>query len=641
MKLSSVSVPYRAFQKVSSLILVAVFISTAGPGGTVVGLAAGAVLILAAIGYEIAYYRRFEYELTADTFDITSGVISRRQREIPYGRIQNVDISRNVLQRLLGISSVSLETAGGSSTEGSIQYVTADEATRLQTEIRSLKKRASEPARRESETDSAVDKGDKTDRARPADVDSIDDEEELYAISPTELGLVGALSFDPRLIGLIVFLGSGSLPVLFEYVPLIDAIALAGSALVLVALLLVVSWLLGVVSAVTNYYGFRLTRAGDELRYERGLFRRYSGSIPLEKVQTLSIEDNPLKRQFGYATLAIETAGYAPNEGGGQGTQAAIPIAKRERVMSLAREIEPFDEPELERPPRRARSRYVVRYVIATAVLVAISFGVTQFVAVPVPWYLPAGLTVLIPFAAHLKWAHRGYWLGEDHLITRNGFWNREAKLVPYYRIQTVIDSRTVFQRRWDIGSVTIDTAGTRSITGHAAASVDFATETVTQLREDLPGRLQTALGGRSTPGSTLRGVDQSGLSADRSGLGGNYNDQIRSDTGGFNFPPDRQQSPERLPERDSDENRRTIDDHTAGPGDALTDWGSSRNQPERQEPPQPETTQSDTPESANCLEHDDEPDEKNHDTPDTTDTRSDRTDSDSHTDHSNQEHTE
>lgn len=547
MRLSPVSVPYRAFQKISSLLLLAVFFGTAGPVSTAIGLAAGAVLILAAIGYETAYYRRFEYELTADTFDITSGVISRRQREIPYGRIQNVDISRNVLQRLLGISAVSLETAGGSSTEGSVQYVTEQEATRLQTEIRTLKKQSTEATpRREGSRDSAVDGENQTENTHSAEVDSIE-EEELYAISPEELGLVGALSFDPRLIGLILFLGSGSLPVLSEYVPVIGAIALAGSALVVIGLLLVVSWLLGVVSAVTNYYGFRLTLAGDELRYERGLFRRYSGSIPLEKVQTLSVEDNPLKRQFGYATLAIETAGYAPNEGGGQGTQAAIPIAKRDRVMSLARKIEPFDEPDLERPPRRTRSRYAVRYLIATAVLVAVSFGATRLVdiPIPVPWYLPAALTVLIPFAAHLKWTHRGYWLGEDHIMTRNGFWNREAKVVPYYRIQTIIDSRTVFQRRWNIGSMTIDTAGTRSITGHAAATVDFATETVAQLREDLPKRLQAALAEHGTPDSTLGLVDQSGLSAEGAGSGGDRSNQIHADTGGFNFPQDRQPSPE------------------------------------------------------------------------------------------------
>jgi len=66
--------------------------------------------------------------------------------------------------------------------------------------------------------------------------------------------------------------------------------------------------------ALNYYYGFRLSRAGDELRYERGLFRRYSGSIPTEKVQALRIADNPAKRAL-YASLSIETAGYAPGQG--------------------------------------------------------------------------------------------------------------------------------------------------------------------------------------------------------------------------------------------------------------------------------------------------------------------------------------
>jgi Predicted membrane protein len=568
-KLARVSIPYRAFQKVSSLVVAAVFFGTAGPAGTLLAVAGGSVFVLAAIGYELAYYRRFEYTLTGDTFDIDSGVISRRQREIPYSRIQNVDISRNVIQRLLGVSSVSLETAGGSSTEGSIQYVSEQEATRLQSEIRSRKERLKDPARDGPSADaSAVGEPDQPDFTRDTAAESLE-EEELYAISPEELGLVGALSFDPRLIGLIVLLGSGSLPVLTEYVPVVGAVALAGTALVAGALLLVVSWLLGVVSAVTNYYGFRLTLAGEELRYERGLFRRYSGSIPLEKVQTLSIQDNPPKRWFGYATLAIETAGYGPNDGGSYGTQAAVPIAKRERVLALAQEIETFDEPAFERPPRRARSRYAVRYFIAIGALVAAGFGANRLLELPVPWYLPAGLAVLIPVAAHYKWVHRGYSLGDDHVVTRNGFWKRETKLIPYYRIQNIIDSRSVFQRRWNIGTLNIDTAGTRSITGQAAAVVDFATDTIRQLRNELPERLQTSLAERETPGPAFGPVERASGTVEPSPTAGQ--DRATETTSGFDFPAYRQQS----------------DGSSPAPGepDVRTDTGQSDNPAESDEP--------------------------------------------------------
>ncbi|AUX10740.1 membrane protein [Halalkaliarchaeum desulfuricum] len=496
MKLSPVSIPYRAFQKASSLLIAAFFVVAAGTGGDVAGipvvvpLAVGAILL--AVGYEIAYYRRFEYEFTDDTFDIRSGVISRREREIPYRRIQNVDISRNVLQRLLGIAAVSLETAGGSSTEGSIRYVSPAEAKRLQSELQRRKRRveSDEPG---------------VDDADPEPVE----ETELYSITPTELGLVGALSFDPRLLGLALFVASGSFPLLQQFLPQPEALLLSVTGLLVVAGLFVASWLLGVAIAVTNYYGFRLTRSGDEFRYERGLLRRFSGSIPSEKVQSITVQDNPLKRTFGYATLVIETAGYAPGGGGeGRGQQVAVPIARTDRIYRLANEVEEFGTPEFHQPPGRTRRRYAFRYSIGIGVLTAIAYGVDRYLGFDVPWLYVLALLVFVPAAAHLKWKHRGYWLGEDHLLTRNGFWRREIKAVPYYRIQNVIDTRTIFQRRWNIATVHADTAGTLSLTGSGAAAVDYDDGDADWLREELTDRLQDALQERREPQSRFEWID-------------------------------------------------------------------------------------------------------------------------------------
>ncbi|WP_123622356.1 PH domain-containing protein [Halorubrum sp. CSM-61] len=495
MKLAPQSVPYRALQKVSGIVVILFFVVNNNPdwGFAVAAGVAGAV-VLAAVGYEVAYYRRFDYELTDDTLDISSGVISRREREIPYRRIQNVDVSRSVIQRAIGVAAVDLETAGGSSTEGSIRFVTPDEATRLQREVQRRKAAGSAGSARAGDEDAGragsgagTGAGVGADRVGP-------DEEELFAISPGELALVGALSFDGRLIGLLAFLSSGSVPVLSSFIPDASAVALTATAIVGVGGLFLVSWVLGAGVAFTNYYGFRLSRAGDELRYERGLFRRYSGSIPTEKVQALRIADNPAKRALGYASLSIETAGYAPGQGGEQGSQAAVPIATTDRVYRLAREVESFGDPQFNRPPKRIRWRYAFRYAIVVGVLVAIAFGIEWFLGAGLPWYAPAALLLAVPPAAHLKWRHRGYWLGEDHLLTRNGFWSRTVTVVPYYRIQNVIDARTVFQRRWDVATIVADTAGGGSIAGSDAAAVDFATDEAVDLRETLRERLRIAV---------------------------------------------------------------------------------------------------------------------------------------------------
>ena len=492
MKLAPQSVPYRALQKVLGTVVALFVIVNGGGFGLPAAIAGGAAIIVVAFAYEIAYYRRFEYVLTGDTLDISSGVISRREREIPYRRIQNVDVSRSVIQRAIGVAAVDLETAGGSSTEGSIRFVTPEEATRLQREVQRRKSQTSDSGGRETgePTDSAAVESGRDDAFAP-------DEEVLFAISPGELALVGALSFDGRLIGLLAFLSSGSFPVLSGFLPRTSAAAVTATAIVGIAALFIASWIIGAGVAFSNYYGFRLARAGDELRYERGLFRRYSGSIPSEKIQTLRITDNPAKRALGYASLSIETAGYAPGQGSDSGNQSAVPIATTDRVYRLAREVEDFGTGEFRRPPKRIRWRYAIRYAMVVGVLTGIAYGVNWYVAAPLPWYGVAALLAVVPPAAHLKWKHRGYWLGEDHLLTRNGFWSRTVAVVPYYRIQNVIDSRTLFQRRWGVATIVADTAGSGSLTGSDAAAVDFEVDEAETLKESLTERLATAVAER------------------------------------------------------------------------------------------------------------------------------------------------
>ncbi|UVE49133.1 PH domain-containing protein [Haloferax larsenii] len=487
--LSPLSVPYRAAQRsVSIVFAVAFFVFSGGAAfGGFLGAFGGIILlgslVLAIAGYELAYYQRFEYELTPDTFDIRSGVFGRRNREIPYRRIQNVDISRNVAQRLFGIAAVNLETAGGGETEGSLRFVSYDEALRIQTEVARLK------------------------RGETAGEATEPDREVLFELAPRELGIVGALSFDLRLPGLVFVFVTSAFPVASSYIdvplPTSGVVATALGLGGLVLLVALVSWGAGFVRAVVNYYDFRLTRVGDELQYERGLLQRYNGSIPLDKLQTLTIEDNPLKRHFGFATLLIETAGYAPSGDSrngssvGRGSEAAIPLARRERVRSLVDDLEGVAEPTYERPPKRIRRRYAVRYSLALGAIALALFGANTLLDRAIPWYVPLALVPVAIVAGVYQWRHRGYGLTDDHVVTRNGFWKRETRFVPYYRIQTIIDTRTIFQRRWRVATVTADTAGSLSLVGGDAAAVDIGADDAVGLRETLNDRLRDALAER------------------------------------------------------------------------------------------------------------------------------------------------
>ncbi|MFA1611135.1 PH domain-containing protein [Halobellus rubicundus] len=484
--LSPLSVPYRVFQRGSGVVVALAFalvggfdLPGIGPAGPLVVAALGLLAAGVLVGYEIAYVRRFSYALSADSLDIESGVLSRRSREIPLRRIQNVDISRNVLQRVLGIAVASFETAGGGETEAELRFVSFEEAKRLQRELGRLKRGEPEPG----EEGESPQSGPET--------------TELFALDRSELAILGALSVDLRVPGLLfVAVSTLGSSVVAGYLSALQGIAFAAVTGVALVGLALASWVVGAAASVVEYYDFRLVRSGDELQYERGLLQRYDGSIPFDKIQTLTIRDNPLKRRFGYATLYIETAGYAAggSDGRSRGSEAAIPIAERDRILDLVEALEPVGDVDFERPPTRARRRYLVRYLLVVGVLAAALYGAQMLLSLPVPWWPPLLLAPVAVWFAHATWRHRGHWLGDTHVVTRNGVLRRETKIVPYYRIQTVIDSRNVFQRRLDLATVTIDTAGSLSLTGQDAAAVDVAGARADDLRAELEARLGRAV---------------------------------------------------------------------------------------------------------------------------------------------------
>jgi putative membrane protein len=561
MKLHPISVPYRAVSRgvtfASTLFFVGVVASGAidAVGGTVtLPLLAGG--FLAGGAYEVAYYRRFEYDLTADTFDITSGVFGRREREIPLHRIQNVDISQNLLQRALGVAVLTIETAGGGETEASLRYVGYDEAKRLQGDLRRDADRREPDATAEtttavSGTDGEAEPIGATD-GRDRATRRAESEELLFSIRPHELVLLSVASVNPGALVLSVLF--------FPYVELVDvstlvAFAVPGGArpaitlvVTRLAALVLGAWLISAAMTLARYYDFTLSRVGDELRYERGLLQRYSGSIPLEKVQTVTVSDNPVTRAAGYATLVVETAGYTAGQ---TGAESAVPLADRERAYGLAQSVESFDDPEFTRPPKRARERYAVRYTLAVGALTATLYALSLAHGGFERWYAAIALLAAVPVAAHVAWRNRGYQSQDDHVLTRVGFWTRTTKVVPYYRLQTVVRSRSVFQRRRNLADLTADTAGSFSLRQRDATAVDIDDEDAARLRELLRERLWESLRARR------RRLRAAGRDAERPR--GDERDGTESLRDGAESPGDADESPPRdgatdAPPRDPDD---------------------------------------------------------------------------------------
>lgn len=99
--------------------LVGIFLSDAGEGGGIDLLMPSMLAVLAIVAYLIVAWlwakwthHFYKYELREDGFRKEHGIIWKKYVTIPYDRIQNVDIHRGILARMLGLSDLQIQTAG-------------------------------------------------------------------------------------------------------------------------------------------------------------------------------------------------------------------------------------------------------------------------------------------------------------------------------------------------------------------------------------------------------------------------------------------------------------------------------------------------------------------------------------------------
>ena len=88
--------------------------------------------------HAVLYYRSWRYEVREDSLYLTRGVFTRVQTVAPYVRVQHIDARRGPIERLLGLSTLVVYTAGSRGADVTIPGLTDDRADELQTALKRL-----------------------------------------------------------------------------------------------------------------------------------------------------------------------------------------------------------------------------------------------------------------------------------------------------------------------------------------------------------------------------------------------------------------------------------------------------------------------------------------------------------------------
>jgi putative membrane protein len=232
----------------------------------------------------------------------------------------------------------------------------------------------------------------------------------------------------------------------------------------LAAAAVVVAWLLAIVSTVLTFGDFELRREGDRLLISHGLLERRRSSIPIARIQAVTVSEGWLRQPFGLAAVRVESAGYGKTSGESGILAPIIRCADLPRLIDRACPAYAVDlagQP-LHPLPQRARRRYVVSGLWFA---LAISFLLTLLAAfLPwTPWWWGGLALCFTPVAVAyglLEFRDAGWHLdGADRFVLRIRGIDRVTAITLRRRLQERSVSQHPFQRRAALATLHIAVA--------------------------------------------------------------------------------------------------------------------------------------------------------------------------------------
>ena len=399
---------------------------------------AGGFAFLLVLG--VANWWRFLYKIEDGELHIKSGIFVRKNLYLTKDRIQVIDVTSGVIQRLFGLVRLDIQTAGSSSRAAAIDALTKEKAQEINRLLR----------------DNKTDNGE----AESAGEDEISEESkvlETFKLPGKELLIAASTSGSFGIaFSILATLFSQIEPLiseseLFEY--LFGMLPSQTDTMLIITILLlfvVFAWLISFFSTVFKYGNFVLEVKEKEIVILRGIFEKKRITVPYNRIQAVHITEGIIRQPLGYASLQLESAGYGDDKGTGSITM--FPLIRQENIYSFLKGVVPEYQKKMDgiKPPKRALRRYLFRSAfIITAVTVALYWVLELNNWI---WILP----VLSVYWGWLKHRDAAAGWDDDMFILRSRMLSKSTAFIMRNRVQDATLSVSFFQKYRNLCTVQV-----------------------------------------------------------------------------------------------------------------------------------------------------------------------------------------
>ncbi len=468
---SRLSILFYLFKGIKGLIAFVFFavFSMRSWSSTMAVLGISAVVVIVTLIGPVVQYWFFKFHLENDELIIQKGWVFKKRKAIPIERIQSINITQNIGQRILGLVAIEIDTAGSKAKELEIPALDRHFAEQLKSLLG--KKKQSTPIE-----DNTIQEPVERDIVE-GDTSQIADSNMILQLSFKDLLKVGITQNHLRSGGLalgVVFgfwykikdVVENYFGDIFESVEVdmeqaVKTPETFGTSILVFMLIgfvifMIISINVSLIMAINKFYDYKMELKEDYLEITMGLLNKKEIKIPLSKIQILEFHSNPLRKMLHFKTARIFQAQSENKQLSNVEVPACHPdLQNRLQHLIFNESVEQPDNVLLPNSWSHARfDMYVASTFILPLIALAVYFEYYWLIAIPL---------FFLAFTGFIGYKHgeKSKVLRDNDFVVFHKGWLFNAVIIsPVYKTQAVEKWHSIFIKGRGEAHLKLHTAG-------------------------------------------------------------------------------------------------------------------------------------------------------------------------------------
>lgn len=424
------------------------------------------IFVVLGLVYSYFYYRKllFHIDYEREEFVLVKGVFSTDKINIPFDKIQQVDLKRSILQRIIGVYSLKIDTAGSKDKEIEIKAISGEKARAISRIL------IYERDKKQADADDEIPIENQEETYTSDEVDQRLWTFKLSFLSLIKVGITR--SYFRGFLLILAFAGSiysqlqpyDSESYFNQIKPMAESeLNLSTLTFIVVLILIIIVFLLSVLvtigEVIVKHFNLKMEQTKTRLAIEMGLKTNTHVSFQPRRLQRLEVSTNPIQKWLNLYQLQFSLASSENDMDKSKIIVPGLSLAIVDRVKSFLYQ-ETQTEGSLYKPHKAWMNRRI--YALLFPLVLIWSFLLLSGHNFQLVYgvILSAVYFVLMTLYQWMIYKSIRLEISNDFLSVQKGWWTQKKDIIEIYKMEGVSVRQPFWYRRRKIYNLTFHTAG-------------------------------------------------------------------------------------------------------------------------------------------------------------------------------------